>query len=90
MSKINLNSNTNAAFLKYDNKTVWPLEPTYVVLCGVFISSAFEERSTKAWFRESLNECNSLNSHNKISYGSTRPFIATCFFANCHIDLNHV
>ena len=43
----------------------------------------------KVWFRESLNECDSLNSHNKMSYGSTRPFIATCFFANCYIDLNH-
>ncbi len=49
----------------------------------------YEDVEYKAWFRESLNECDSLNSQNKMSYGSTRPFIATCFFANCHIDLNH-
>ena len=37
---------TSAAFVKCDNKTVWPLEPTYAVLCGVFVSSVFHERST--------------------------------------------
>jgi ubiquinone/menaquinone biosynthesis C-methylase UbiE len=39
--------------------------------------------------RHGSNRCDSLNSQNKMSCGSTRPFIATCFFANCHIDLNH-
>ena len=38
---------SSAAFVKCDNKTVWPLEPTYAVLCGVFVSSVFHERSTK-------------------------------------------
>ena len=38
----------SAAFVKCDNKTVWPLEPTYAVLCGVFVSSVFHERSTSA------------------------------------------
>ena len=43
--KAHLPVQLSAAFVKCDNKTVWPLEPTYAVLCGVFVSSVFHERS---------------------------------------------
>jgi hypothetical protein len=36
----------SAAFVKCCNKTDWPLEPYYVVLCDVYAASAFNERST--------------------------------------------
>lgn len=39
----------SAAFVKYDNKTVRPLEATYTVLCGVFVSSGFNERSIRGY-----------------------------------------
>ncbi len=37
------------------------------------------EYCSKAWFKESSNECDSLNSPNTMSYAATRPFIATYF-----------
>ncbi|MFL5589195.1 MAG: zinc ribbon domain-containing protein [Ktedonobacteraceae bacterium] len=30
-----------------------------------------------------------MNSQNKLLHASTSPFIDTCFFTNCHTDLNH-
>ena len=36
----------SAAFVKYGNKTDRPLEPAYAVLCGVYVSSVFNEHST--------------------------------------------
>jgi len=33
----------------------------------------------KAWFKVSADQCDSLNSQNKMSLGSTRPFMGICF-----------
>ncbi len=37
-----------AAFVKYGNKTDWPLEATYAVLCNIYVSSGFNELSSIA------------------------------------------
>ena len=37
---------TSAAFVKCSNIKDRPLEPTYAVLCSVYVSSGFKERST--------------------------------------------
>src|SRR6266487_3480486 len=42
-----METRTNAAFVKYDNKTDRPLELAYAVLCGIYVSSVFNECSTK-------------------------------------------
>jgi hypothetical protein len=46
----------SAAFVKCCNKTERPLEAFYVVLCGVYASSGFNERSISAAFVKCCNK----------------------------------
>src|SRR5947209_17660321 len=46
----------SAAFVKCSNIKDRPLEPTYAVLCSVYVSSGFKERSTRRVIEEIWNQ----------------------------------